>query len=155
VIFLDEPTNGLDPSGREHILRLIGSLWRELGISVVVSSHLLHDIERICDRVIIIAHGRLLEHDSMEGLKNRHRRIVELAPAAERDRFLAVLTEAGLKVEKLSNGRLRVESASDSIEWALELMRAHRLPPAEIIANPNALHELFVQALASNNGSRA
>src|SRR6185503_15534407 len=51
VIFLDEPTNGLDPSGREHILRLIGSLWHELGISVVISSHLLHDIERICDRV--------------------------------------------------------------------------------------------------------
>jgi len=155
VVFLDEPTNGLDPSGREHILRLIGSLWRELGISVIVSSHLLHDVERICDRVMIIAHGRLLEHDSIEALKNRHRRIVELAPAAERERFLAVLTEAGLAVEKLSNGRLRVESASDSIEWALELMRAHRLPPAEIIANPNALHELFVQALASRNGNHA
>jgi ABC-2 type transport system ATP-binding protein len=148
VIFLDEPTNGLDPSGREHILRLIGSLWRELGISVVISSHLLHDIERICDRVIIIAHGRLLEHDSIEALKNRHRRIVELAPASETERFFTVLAAAGLKVERLSNGRLRVESQSDSIEWVLQLMRSHRLPPAEVVANPNALHELFVQALA-------
>ena len=155
VIFLDEPTNGLDPSGREHILRLIGSLWRELGISVVISSHLLHDIERICDRVMIIAHGRLLEHDSIEALKNRHSRIVELAPAAETERFLAVLTEAGLKVERLSNGRLRVESASDSIEWVLELMRAHRLPPAEVVSNPNALHELFVKALAADHGNQS
>jgi ABC-2 type transport system ATP-binding protein len=155
VIFLDEPTNGLDPSGREHILRLIGSLWRELGISVVISSHLLHDIERICDRVMIIAHGRLLEHDSIEALKNRHSRIVELAPAAETDRFLAVLTEAGLKVERLSNGRLRVESASDSIEWVLELMRAHRLPPAEVVSNPNALHELFVKALAADHENQS
>ncbi|MBI4624800.1 MAG: ABC transporter ATP-binding protein [Verrucomicrobia bacterium] len=148
VIFLDEPTNGLDPSGRENILRLIGSLRRELGTSVVISSHLLHDIERICDRVIIIAHGRLLEHDSIEALKNRHRRIVELAPAAETGRYLAMLTQAGLEVERLSNGRLRVESASDSIEWVLELMRTHNLPPAEVVTNPNALHELFVRALA-------
>ncbi len=154
VIFLDEPTNGLDPSGREHILRLIGSLWHDLGISVVISSHLLQDIERICDRVIIIAHGRLLEHDSIEALKNRHRRIVELAPAAETERFQAVLVEAGLKVERRSNGRLRVESASDSIEWVLELMRTHQLPPAEVVSNPNALHELFVQALATDHGSK-
>jgi ABC-2 type transport system ATP-binding protein len=153
MVFLDEPTNGLDPSGREHILRLIGSLRRELGTSVVISSHLLHDIERICDRVLIIAHGRVLEHDSIDALKNRHRRIVELAPAAERDRFLTVLAEAGHKVERLSNGRLRVPSATDSIEWVLELMRTHNLPPAEVIANPNALHEMFMQALAGGNGS--
>ncbi|HWA09010.1 MAG TPA: ABC transporter ATP-binding protein [Opitutaceae bacterium] len=154
VIFLDEPTNGLDPSGREHILRLIGSLWKELGISVVISSHLLPDVERICDRVIIIGHGRLLEHDSIEALKTRHRRIVELAPADEADRFLSVLTAAGLKAERLSTGRLRVESASDSIEWMLELMRAHRLPPAEVFSNPNALHELFLQALSADHGRK-
>jgi ABC-2 type transport system ATP-binding protein len=154
VIFLDEPTNGLDPSGREHILRLIGSLWSELGISVVISSHLLQDIERICDRVIIIAHGRLLEHDSIEALKNRHRRIVELAPAAETARFLAVLQQAGLKVEQLSNGKLRVESASESIEWVLGLMRDNRLPPAEVVTNPNALHELFVRALSAGHGNQ-
>lgn len=151
ILFLDEPTNGLDPSGREYILRLIGSLWRELGISVVISSHLLHDVERICDRVIIIAHGRLLEHDSIEALKNRHRRIVELAPAGQTERYLTVLGNAGMKVERLSNGRLRVESASDSIEWVLELMRTHRLPPAEVVSNPNALHELFLQALNADD----
>ena len=61
VIFLDEPTNGLDPSGREHILKLIGSLRRDLGISVVMSSHLLRDIERVCDRVIIMRRGHAVD----------------------------------------------------------------------------------------------
>jgi len=154
VLFLDEPTNGLDPSGREHFLRLIGSLWTTFGISVVISSHLLRDIERICDRVIIIAHGRVLEHDSMEALKTRHRRIVEFTPAAEPERFFTVLGNAGLKVDRLTNGRLRVESSSDSIEWALRLMAEHGLPPAEIVANPNALHELFVEAIASSHGNQ-
>ena len=130
VVFLDEPTNGLDPSGREHILKLIGSLWSDLGISVVMSSHLLRDIERVCDRVIIIGNGRVLEHDSIVALKSRHRRIVELAPSASIDRFIAVLGAAGAQVSRLSNGRLRVESQSDSIEWILQLMRAHGLPSA-------------------------
>lgn len=150
VIFLDEPTNGLDPSGREHILKLIGSLWRELGTSVVMSSHLLRDIERVCDRVIIIGQGRVLEHDSIAGLKNRHRRIVEIAPSSARERFVTVLSETGAKVMALSNGKLRVESASDSIEWILQLMRTHQLPPAEIIANPDALHELFIKSISSD-----
>jgi ABC-2 type transport system ATP-binding protein len=152
IVFLDEPTNGLDPSGREHILKLVGSLWRDFGISVVMSSHLLRDIERVCDRVIIIGHGRVLEHDSIEGLKKRHLRIVEIAPAAEAERFMAALSETGRPVTRLSNGKLRVESPTTSIEWILEIMRAQRLPPADIVANPDALHELFIKAIAGNHG---
>ncbi len=148
VVFLDEPTNGLDPSGREHILKLIGSLWRELGTSVVMSSHLLRDIERVCDRVVIIGHGRLLEHDSIVTLKNRHRRIVELTPSSARERFVAAFAAVGAKLTTLSNGKLRVESESDSIEWILQLMRAQNLPPAEIVANPDALHELFIKSIS-------
>jgi ABC-2 type transport system ATP-binding protein len=150
IVFLDEPTNGLDPDGREHILNLVGSLWRELGISVVMSSHLLPDIERICDRVIIVAHGRLLVHDRIDVLKNQRQRTVEIAPSGELDRFASVLTAAGNTVERLSNGRLRLEAPSESIEWILELIRTNRLPPAEITANPNVLHELFLASLAEN-----
>lgn len=151
LVFLDEPTNGLDPLGREHILRLIGSLHRELGTSVVISSHLLRDIERICDRVVIIALGRVIEHESMEALASRHRRIVELAPASETERFAGVLRAAGLAVERLSNGHLRVESGDHSVEGLLRLMAENNLPPAEIVANPNALHELFLKSLADAN----
>jgi ABC-2 type transport system ATP-binding protein len=149
LIILDEPTNGLDAAGREHILQLIGSLSSQLGVSVVMSSHLLHDVERICDRVIIIADGRVVEHDSMEALKNRHQRIVELAPSAESDRFIAALKAAGFPVERLSNGRLRVESPIESAGPILALMQKENLPSAEIVANPNALHELFLAALAT------
>ena len=155
VVFLDEPTNGLDPSGREHILTLIGSLWRDLGISVIMSSHLLRDIERVCDRVVIIGHGRVLEHDTIAALKSRHRRVVELAPSADADRFVAVLTQAGRKVTRLSNGKLRFESDSESIDWVLQLMREHGLPPAEIVGNPDALHELFIAAIANDHGRNA
>lgn len=155
IVFLDEPTNGLDPAGREHILRLVGALHRELGTSVVISSHLLKDVERICDRVVIIANGRVIEHDSIEALKRRHERVIEVSPAAEIERFATVLVAGGYGVERLGNGRLRVESATASVEDLLRFTAEHRLPPAEIVANPNALHESFLKALATANGQHA
>ena len=101
-------------------------------------------------------HGRLLEHDSIAALKSRHRRIVELAPSSETDRFCSVLDAAGHKFTRLSNGKLRVESATDSVAWLLELMHAQRLPPAEIVSNPDALHELFIKSLSDGgNGAAA
>jgi len=155
LVFLDEPTNGLDPAGREHILRLIGALRKELGTSVVMSSHLLRDIERVCDQVIIIGNGRLIEHASLAELKNRHQRIIELTPSSQAERFYSTIAEAGRNVVRLSNGKLRVDSDADSIEWILELMQAHRLPPAEIVLNPDALHEMFVKTIAAADGKHS
>ncbi len=151
LIILDEPTNGLDPSGREHILRLIGTLWKEHGISVIVSSHLLHDVERICDRVLIIAGGRIVEHASMAELQAKRKRVIELSPAAAVDRYETALRAAGHAVEHLSNGRLRVETTAEDIAWLLQLMQEHGLPPADIFASPDSLHGLFLQALAKSN----
>lgn len=149
LIILDEPTNGLDPTGREQILQLIGSVWREYGISVMVSSHLLHDVERICDSVIIIANGRILEHETIQTLKSRLRSRFEIVPSGDAERFFFVLSSTGHEVERLSNGRLRVESETASIRWLLSLMRENDLPPAEIVSSSNALHDLFVQSLNS------
>jgi len=60
LIFLDEPTNGLDPAGRDDMLGLIRRIGTDFGISVLVASHLLGELERICDHVVIIDAGRLL-----------------------------------------------------------------------------------------------
>lgn len=60
LVFLDEPTSGLDPRGREEMLQLIERIYRQLDIAVVVSTHILEDVERVCDYVIIIDQGRLL-----------------------------------------------------------------------------------------------
>jgi ABC-2 type transport system ATP-binding protein len=65
LIFLDEPTNGLDPRGRDEMLALIRRIGTEFGISVLVTSHLLGELERICDHVIVIDAGRLLRSSSI------------------------------------------------------------------------------------------
>jgi ABC-2 type transport system ATP-binding protein len=65
LLLLDEPTNGLDPAGRNAMLELIGRIGTEFGISIVVASHLLGEIERICDHLVAIDGGRLLRAASM------------------------------------------------------------------------------------------
>jgi ABC-2 type transport system ATP-binding protein len=60
LVFLDEPTNGLDPLGREEMLALIERIHRQLGILVVLSSHILDDVERVCDYVVVLAGGKVV-----------------------------------------------------------------------------------------------
>ena len=65
LLLLDEPTNGLDPAGRTAMLELIGRIGAEFGLSIVVASHLLGEIERICDHLVVIDGGRLLRADTI------------------------------------------------------------------------------------------
>ena len=65
IVLLDEPTAGLDPGGREDMLRLIRRTGREFGISIVLSSHLMGDVESTCDRIIVLDGGHVTEQGSV------------------------------------------------------------------------------------------
>src|SRR5258707_13867 len=65
LLLLDEPTNGLDPVGRNAMLELIARIGEEFGISIVVASHLLSEIERVCDHLVAIEGGHLLRADTL------------------------------------------------------------------------------------------
>jgi ABC-2 type transport system ATP-binding protein len=82
LLLLDEPTNGLDPTGRDEMLSLVKRTGAEFGIAVIVASHLLGEIERVCDFLVAIDSGRLL-------------RAAPLGAFTERTGFLAVEVEEG------------------------------------------------------------
>ena len=65
LVLLDEPTNGLDPAGRDDMLGLIQRIESEFGISVIVTSHLLGELERVCHTIVVIEAGRLTRHSSL------------------------------------------------------------------------------------------
>jgi ABC-2 type transport system ATP-binding protein len=147
IVFLDEPTNGLDPKGQAQILELVQSLWRAYGITVVVSSHLLHDVEQICEQIIIIARGRVLVHDSLANLKARRRGAAEVVVAGRHEELEAACARRQWPCELLPNGHVKVEHNSPSLNPLLNLLHEIQLAPLEIIPSPNALEETFVQAL--------
>ncbi|HEX7470222.1 MAG TPA: ABC transporter ATP-binding protein [Verrucomicrobiae bacterium] len=147
IVFLDEPTNGLDPKGQAQILELVQSLWRTYGITVVLSSHLLHDVEQICEQIIIIARGRVLVHDTLENLKARQLGAAEVVVASRQDELQAACEQRNWSCELLPNGHVKVEHKSESLNPLLNLLHELKLPPLEIIPSPNALEQTFVQAL--------
>jgi ABC-2 type transport system ATP-binding protein len=97
LVFLDEPTNGLDPAGRDEMLGLIRRIGTEFGISVLVTSHLLGELERICDHVVIVDGGRLLRSQAVAAFTEVSGvLIVEVEEG--RDRLGQRLAESGLTV---------------------------------------------------------
>ncbi|WP_318502665.1 ABC transporter ATP-binding protein [Bacillus sp. T3] len=99
VLILDEPTNGLDPSGIRDMRQFIRYLAEEEGLSVLVSSHLLSEIQLMCDRVAIISKGRVIKTDTVEHLLNQQERLIwRLKPSDKGIKLLKEMTEI-LKVE--------------------------------------------------------
>ena len=95
LVLLDEPTNGLDPAGRDEMLGLIQRIGGEFGISVLVTSHLLGELERVCDALVVIDGGRLLRSTTTAAVTGATGRIaveVDGDPAA----LVAALERAGL-----------------------------------------------------------
>ena len=76
LLLLDEPTNGLDPAGRTAMLELIARIGEEFGISILVASHLLGEIERICDHLVAIEAGRLLRADTIDSFTKASQTLV-------------------------------------------------------------------------------
>ena len=120
IVFLDEPTNGLDPKGQAQILELVQSLWRAYGITVVLSSHLLHDVEQICEQIIIIARGRVLVHDSLANLKARKRGAAEVVVAGRHEELQAACARRQWPCELLPNGHLQGRAPCRILESVAE-----------------------------------
>ncbi len=103
LLLLDEPTAGLDPDGREGMLRLLATLAQKHGKSLIVSTHLLGDIDRVCESVIILDRGVVLSVGRIEELRAQYRGRYRLRWQGPADQFIADLRTEGVQV--VVNGR--------------------------------------------------
>ena len=110
LVFLDEPTNGLDPAGRDEMLALVGDLARNKGVNAIVSSHLLPDIEATCSHVVVMDKGQVAAAGPIDGLKQPKGQIYELRvkTAGELADFVAVLAAEGLECHPSDEDVMRV-----------------------------------------------
>jgi len=108
LVLLDEPTDGLDPVQRDDMLELIHRIGTEYGIDVVLSSHLLEEVERICDNVIILSDGRVVRSGSIAEMRgSRTGVVIELDGGQET--VADALRQQGLAV-KVDGRRLLVDA---------------------------------------------
>jgi len=111
LLFLDEPTNGMDPRGRDEMLELVHDLGHDKGVNIILSSHLLPDVEYACDHVVVIDKGKVAAAGPIAALKQPRGRVFELRvkpPAGGLEPVLARLTAAGLECHATDEDVMRV-----------------------------------------------
>ena len=142
IVFLDEPTAGLDPAGREEMLDLVRKTHREFGISILFSSHLMSDVERTCDRIIVLQGGRLLQEGEVSDFTTETESVfVEVD--SNHDRLIAELKQRGVAVEATVGG-LHIEGAEESVyDHVRDALVASGAPLRRMAPQRRALTELF------------
>ena len=108
LLFLDEPTNGLDPDARERMLRLIHDIRDTGEVNVILSSHLLRDVEECCDEVLILKDGRIATYCNLEEERRANRKFLELETRGGDEPSFVAAVEA-LGVEMATAGKTKVK----------------------------------------------
>jgi ABC-2 type transport system ATP-binding protein len=142
VVFLDEPTAGLDPVGREEMLALIRRTHREFGISVLISSHLMADVERTCDRILVLQAGRLVQSGEV-GHFTKETETVFIEVDTNRDPLVAALEMRGVRVTRDGSG-LTIEGPDESVyDHVRDALVEAEAPLRRLAPRRRALTELF------------
>ena len=108
LMLLDEPTNGLDPEGRKSMLDLIDDITKNKGISVILSSHLLPDVETVCESVMVLFQGKIVAAGKIDDLKQLAQRAFEVNIKGDETRFCEAVQRFGGACVMKENGLLRV-----------------------------------------------
>jgi ABC-2 type transport system ATP-binding protein len=108
LLFLDEPTNGMDPKGRDEMLELIRDIAHNKGLNLILSSHLLPDVEYTCDHVVVMDKGTVATQGPIEALKGHGGRVFELRVKGDADRFVETLRGVGLDCHATDEDIMRV-----------------------------------------------
>ncbi|WP_040209605.1 ABC transporter ATP-binding protein [Neobacillus jeddahensis] len=142
VLILDEPTNGLDPAGIREMRQFIRFLAEEEGLSVLVSSHLLSEIQLLCDRVAIISRGTIVRIDTVQQLlANRERVVWRISPLEKGKQVLSSFTS----IEEMEDGTLLTEfDEQKTPEWNKQLVKAG-VSVTEIYRKMPVLEDLFLE----------
>jgi ABC-2 type transport system ATP-binding protein len=108
LLILDEPTNGLDPVARQRMIQVIKEIRKEGSIRLLISSHLLRDIDETCDEVLILKDGRIAALRNIEEERNSHRNFIEIETVGATEQFSARIRELGCECASFPGGRIKL-----------------------------------------------
>lgn len=153
LVLLDEPTNGLDPQARLRMLQLVREIRDTGEVSILISSHLLHDIEECCDEVLILKDGRIAALCNLEEQRKANLKFLELEVNHE-DGFLDAIHKLGCECASFGGGRLKVVLPEN-----LEVREIYRLAADRSVQirrlnfRRDSLEDIFFKAMEGKAGS--
>ncbi len=148
VLILDEPTNALDPEGREEMLRLIRDIGEISGSVVVMCSHILRDVEFCCDTVTVINEGQVILNGRIDELKSEDLRTYDIRIDGDRERFLGAMAALGWECHEDGRGTIRVRLPEDAGTRSIfQIARDLGVQLRHFHYKRDTLEEIFMKAL--------
>ena len=150
LLFLDEPTNGMDPKGRDEMLELVRDLAANKGVNVIVSSHLLPDIEFTCNSVVVMDKGRIVAHGPIEGMKQPRGQVFELRVKAPDGAagFVDTLRAAGLECHATEDDVMRVfVPGNGGARQLFQIAASQQVQVRHLRPSVPTLEDVFAQAV--------
>ena len=148
ILLLDEPTNGLDPQGRQAMLDLIKDITTQKGISVLLSSHILPDVESVCEHVMVLFQGMLATSGRIQELKQMAQVSYEVRLKGETRSFDAAIREIGGEGSPKRNGMLHVQlDEQQGTEAIFTAARKANAQIRHIVQEEMTLQEVFSKAI--------
>jgi ABC-2 type transport system ATP-binding protein len=154
LLFLDEPTNGLDPPARLRMIQLIQEIRERGDLHLILSSHLLRDVEECCDQVLILKDGNIAAFCNLEEERRANRRFLEMEMrGASNGNFIAALERLGCETASGAQGRLKL-----ILPDGLEVRRLYEIAASQNVQirrlnhKRDSLEDIFLKAMETANG---
>jgi ABC-2 type transport system ATP-binding protein len=148
LVILDEPTNGLDPAARRRMLTLVREMKEEQGMNVLLCSHLLRDVEQVCDEVVIMKDGLIVHECNLEEERRSNQCFVELEVTGNDGSLRAALPEIGADGISEGSGRWRIVLPPNvEIQAIWDLLARQDLLVRKLTHRRDTLEEIFLKAM--------
>jgi ABC-2 type transport system ATP-binding protein len=153
LIFLDEPTNGLDPPARARMLRLIREIRDSGQANIVLSSHLLRDVEECCEEILILKDGRIVTYCNLEEERKANRKFLVLETRGDQNKFAEAVAELGCEYAITGDHRLKVV-LQDGIEVRdlYRIAAEQQMQIRRLSYKRDSLEDIFLKAMENGHG---
>jgi len=153
LLFLDEPTNGLDPPARLRMIKLIREIRDSGHAHIVLSSHLLLDVEECCDEILILRDGQIAVYCNLEEERKSNRKFLMLETRGDLTKFVAALKSLGCEYALTGDHRLKIVlQGGVEVRDLYQLAAQERIQLRRLSYKRDSLEDIFLKAMENSNG---
>ncbi len=153
LIFLDEPTNGLDPPARQRMIRLIREIRDSGQANIVLSSHLLRDVEECCEEILILKEGRIATYCNLEEERKANRRFLVLETRGDQNRFAREIAALGCEYAFTTDHRVKVVlSEGIEVRDIYRVAAQLQIQIRRLAYKRDSLEDIFLKAMENGHG---
>src|SRR5947208_7068828 len=153
LIFLDEPTNGLDPPARQRMIKMIREIRDSGQAHIVLSSHLLRDVEECCEEILILNEGRLIVYCNLEEERKANKKFLMLETRGDQKIFAASLSTLGCEYAVTGEHRLKVIlQEGTEVRDLYRLASAAEMQIRRLTFKRDSLEDIFLKAMENGHG---